>query len=88
MQALLSAHEMAVPPHWPLLHASLRVHRLPSSQLPVRIVKTQPVDFWQVSVVQLLSSLQTMFLPSQASLLQASFSVQALPSSQSLLLGL
>ena len=58
VQPLLSSQEMGVNTHWPLevLQESV-VQRVPSSQ--VLGVYTQPVDEWQVSVVQGLLSLHT-----------------------------
>jgi hypothetical protein len=47
----------------PLLHVSPMVHAFPSSQAAVLFVKTQPVAGLQLSVVQMLPSLQTSVAP-------------------------
>lgn len=58
VQGLLSLQTVALPTHEPLTQVSLLVHALPSLQLPVLLVKTQPEPAEQVSVVHALLSLQ------------------------------
>ena len=71
----------------PLLHVSLMVQALPSSQASVLLVFTQPEPVLQLSVVQALPSSQSLALPGwQEPLPHLSLTVQALPSSQLLVL--
>jgi len=82
VQALWSSQLSAAPlTHWPAVQLSPAVHALPSSQASVVLVCTQrPVA--QASVVQGLSSSQTMGAPAQVPAAHESPVEQVLPSSQ------
>ncbi len=83
VQTLLSSQPLAAPAwHWPAWHTSLRVHGLPSSQLPaLAVVLHLPVATSQPSRVQALLSSHATALPGEHTLLsQASPAVQALAS--------
>jgi hypothetical protein len=84
VQTLLSLQVTGVPArHVPLRQASPVVHALPSEQLPVLLVNTQPVAGLQLSVVQGLLSSQTTGVPGwHVPPLHMSPVVQAFPSEQ------
>ena len=63
------------------------VHALPSLQLAVLLVKTQPVAALQLSFVHPLLSLQTIAVPVHVPALQLSPEVQTVPSLQAVPLG-
>jgi hypothetical protein len=87
VQPLLSLHTLATPAHEPPLQMSVSVHRLPSSQLAVLLVKAQtPVTPLQLSLVQGLPSPHTLAAPTQAPAPQVSVTVHGSPSSQLLVL--
>ena len=90
MQGLLSLHaRLPAPLHVPDAHASLVVQALPSLQLTLLSLKTQPDCFWQASSVQILPSLQVSAAPPlQLPPLQVSLVVQASPSLQPTVLAL
>ena len=84
VQTSLSLQSGAAPPtHSPLLHVSLVVHALPSSQADPLFALTHPVPTSHESFVQTLLSLQFGGeLPMHTPPLQVSTVVHALPSSQ------
>ncbi len=85
VQALLSLHTTLAPPQVPVVHASLLVQALPSSQVvPLATAEYThaPLATLQLSEVQALLSLHTLAVPAQVPLLHASLAVQALPSLQ------
>ena len=82
VHTLLSLHTTPAPGlQAPPPQVSPVVQAFPSSQAFVLFVKTQPDAGLQLSVVQMLLSLQTMPTPAQTPPPQASPDVQALPSS-------
>ncbi len=68
--------------HTVLAQVSPMVHTLPSLQPTVLAGKEQPVAAMQLSLVQMLPSLQTIGVPEQTPAAHLSGFVQALPSSQ------
>jgi hypothetical protein len=76
-----------VPEHTPPAHLSPLVHALPSLQLIVLLVKTQPLTVLHASLVQMLPSLHVWVAPAWQDLLaHVSPMVQTLPSLQDALL--
>jgi len=81
VQTLLSLQFLSVPLQVPAEQASFVVQRLLSLHAIVLLVYLHaPVDAVQVSVVQILLSLQTLAVPPQVPLAHLSPKVQALPS--------
>ncbi len=90
VQGLPSSHGATVPPvHTPSRHLSFNVQELPSSQVAVFGVNTQPVAALQESSVQGLPSAQGSVLPgTQTPPEHWSPNVQTLPSEQEAVVGL
>ena len=83
VQGLPSSQSPPTPKHRPAVHASLLVHALPSLQVPLAAVCTQPKPFWHASLVHgLLSSQPMLPVALHTPPVQVSPVLQLLPSLQ------